>query len=297
LLVAAAGWQGAIGGNGRIAGTNANEDITLLFGAISLDGSFNRGGDVIRFSGGVEEYVIGRSSASTAILTDNDSVLASIPIGTAGLSIGFADAARRLVFESSEYLLGDQLFGTDSAPVQPQVGDSPLATGNNTTAAGRLVLIGTNVEVTIGGDVLISGTNNVDLITLDASGGTITFDGSFNRGGDIIVLTGAAADYTAVRQGSSSIIIEGEGSKLSIPIGLSGLILRFADGDRTMVFEGGQYLIGNQAITTTPVQLNAVPPSSSIMPSAEAQDMMALEALLMDSVYTPSISPDYLMIA
>jgi hypothetical protein len=33
------------------------------------------------------------------------------------------------------------------------------------------------------------------------------------------------------------------------------------------------------------------------MPSAEAQDMMALEALLMDSVYTPSISPDYLMIA
>jgi hypothetical protein len=296
------GWAGAIGGNGLVSGSNGFDDLTLLGGALALDGSFNRGGDVVRFDGAASGYFVARDGASAAIITDNADLRVTIPLGTSGLITSFDDGTRTLVF-SDDYRLGTQIFDADLAPITAPDDDATSPGLADPAAQATLVMLGAALQpgqdanAAIGGNVQVRGTNGTDIIEIAETGGTFIFDGSFNRGGDVIVLSQDASAYTAIRLGSSMLLTSDDES-LTIPVGLVGLTLRFADGDRVLVFEEGEFRIGDQVITgDTPAQLDAGPASSSILPSTDAQDMMVLEALLMDSVYTPSISPEYTMIA
>ncbi|MEH6790810.1 putative Ig domain-containing protein [Parasphingorhabdus sp.] len=261
-LVLTEGWTGSVGGNGRVSGSNGFEDLTLLYGAISLDGSFNRGGDVVRFDGEASGYSVSRAGSSAALITNNTDLGAIIPIGTAGLFTDFDDGARKLVF-SGGYKLGAQVFTADSTPITAPDDGSILPTLADPAAKATLELFGAALQpgqdanVTIGGNVQIRGTNGADIVRLDENGGDFAFDGSFNRGGDIIVLGQEAAAYTASLQGSSTMLIASQVESLAIPIGTVGLTLRFTDGDRILLFENGEYLIGEQVIDrSVPAQLD-----------------------------------------
>ena len=81
------GWVGSVGGNGSISGSNGFEDITVLYGQIALDGSFNRGGDIVRVLGKADSYVIGRTSASSAYIEAGTTTKVTIPIGSTGMGI------------------------------------------------------------------------------------------------------------------------------------------------------------------------------------------------------------------
>ena len=173
----------------------------------------------------------------------------------------FDDGARTLLFEGT-VKIGSQSFSADSVPISSPAG-APVTPAGDASAQAKLVMNGVALQpgetahVTIGGNVRIAGTNGSDVIALAPSGGTFQFDGSFNRGGDTIILTHDAASYTAVRLGSSSIVIAALGEQLTIPIGQVGLTLRFTDGDRTLVFAAGKILVGDQEIAgTTPAPLS-----------------------------------------
>jgi len=64
-----------------------------------------------------------------------------------------------------------------------------------------------------------------------------------------VVLDGDADSFTASRFGSS-LLLEGSGYDLVIPIGLDGLEIAFADDTRTLIYnpENDAVLLGTQTI-------------------------------------------------
>ena len=110
-------------------------------------------------------------------------------------------------------------------------------------------------HVTISGKATIFGTSSNDVVALDAGKSVnLTFDASFNKGGDIIILDKDAGSYSAVRSGSS-ILLTTTNETLNIPVGTAGLTLRFTDGDRSMLFASGAFKIGDQTIGTAATAL------------------------------------------
>jgi VCBS repeat-containing protein len=261
------GWVGSVGGNGSIVGSNGFEDIKVLYGQIALDGSFNRGGDIVRVLGKADSYVIGRTSASSAYIEAGTTTKVTIPIGSTGLGIVYDDGVRKLSFSGGAYKIGSQTFSADPTKITSPTDGTALPTGANPSTQAVVSLLaaglsgGTAPDLTITGKVRIVGTNGVDVIKLGSTGGDLTFDGSFNRGGDIIILNKAAGDYSAAKFSGSTIVISSGIEKLTIPMGSAGLTLRFTDGDRTLVFKNSAFNIGDQIIssaTATPLTPSSI---------------------------------------
>lgn len=74
---------------------------------------------------------------------------------------------------------------------------------------------------------------------------------------------GDPLNYSAVRSGSS-IVLTATNETLTIPVGTTGMTLHFADGDRTLVYSGGAFKIGDQAIGTTATALTSSSVTTSI---------------------------------
>lgn len=102
----------------RIFGSVDADKVTIAAGVVAvLDGSFNRGNDTIVFTGNAASYSIVRVNASTVRVTDASGTSVTIPVGSAGTKIEFADAARTLSGSSAGILLGDQTVTATAASV------------------------------------------------------------------------------------------------------------------------------------------------------------------------------------
>ncbi len=115
-LTAPDGWVGAIGGTGLIAGSAGYQNITLLAGTLSLDASFNRGGDILNFGGVASQYRAERQGSALR-LVGGDGLSATIPVGTLANYLVFDDGARDLKFSGGAIRIGTQLVDTGAAPV------------------------------------------------------------------------------------------------------------------------------------------------------------------------------------
>ena len=92
-----------------------------------------------------------------------------------------------------------------------------------------------------------------EAVTVGASA-NVTFDASFNTGGDTINLAGNASTWTAVRSGSSIVLTSTAGGSVTIPVGTSGASVVFADAPaRSLSFNTalGQIELGTQAVGFT----------------------------------------------
>lgn len=123
----------------------------------------------------------------------------------------------------------------------------------------------------------VQGTLGIQDITVLDLAGAITFDASFNRGDDIIRLSGEAADWRALLSGSTAQLSNGV-TTVTIPAGSAGLTLVFDDGTRELRFEGGEVRIGGQALGDVFEYLTA--PASGAAPSL-AGDLDALGQLFL----------------
>lgn len=110
-----------------------------------------------------------------------------------------------------------------------------------------------------------SGSETVVLNDPGSGNLTVVLDSSFNAGGDTIVLSGAASDYSIVRSGSSVILTNGTTS-VTIPVGTVGATVVFANGAgagdddaRTLVFDTtqGAIFLGNQDVGFQSEQVDA----------------------------------------
>ncbi len=297
-LTAADGWVGSVGGNGLIYGTSGNQDISILSGALTFDASFNKGGDIVRFGGAAASYVVQRSGSSAQIISD-PSTIAVIPVGTIGLDTGFADGARKLVFASGGFKIGGQSFSTASAAVSGAPDRTSASIVADTAASARISLMGNSLvegqsaHMTVSGKAILYGTSARDSISVAGDRATqLTFDASFNKGGDTIILDKDAGSYSVVRSGSS-VVLTSWNQNLTIPVGTAGLTLRFKDGDRTLAFVSGAFQVGTQAITSVASKLvsEVAPPSFSQPAFIEGIDV-ARKYTKTDAGYVFSFSLD-----
>lgn len=131
------------------------------------------------------------------------------------------------------------------------------------------------------GDATIDGSNGFQQVTIVDADSLIDFGGSFSRGGDVIVLPGAAAEYEIARLGSLAVLTSGL-SEFRIPVGVAGVALVFDDGARTLLYDiAAQTMkIGDQSFDTAEVVISAPgtppPEPTAADPEATARVLMGL---------------------
>lgn len=250
-LFAPDGFKGSIGGTGDIFGTNRFQDITLLNlrGDVGHDPSFNRGGDIIRLSGNAGTFKIALTG-STAVFDDGDSKF-TVPVGTAGAPIVFADGVRKLVYDTvaARVKIGSQAVNATPTAITAPADGTPLPTGIVPGAEARIFLE-EKAKVTLGGDFSVFGTNGLE--TLTWLFGDVRLDPSFNRGGDTLMLPDPPGAYSAYRLGSSVVLLSG-GGEVTIPVGTAGMTLNFGGTPLSLRFDApsATVKIGDFPITAT----------------------------------------------
>lgn len=174
----------------KVYGSVAADTITIAAGVTAvLDGSFNRGNDIIKFTGNAASYSIVRVNASTIKVTDASGTSVTIPVGSAGTQIQFADATRTLSGSSAGIVLGDQSVtavattltaGAAPAPVEAYTLSvtSPSVTEGDTgskTISYKLTLDKAPTStVTVSYETLDTGTATANDDFVPAAG-TVTF--------------------------------------------------------------------------------------------------------------------------
>jgi hypothetical protein len=248
LITGSGGYAATVGGTVRVIGSNDVDVISLadIAGKISFDGSFNRGGDFIVLPNAAKTYSIVRASSSIT-LSDADNTI-TIPVGSKGTTLQFSDGELVLKFDG-QIMIGSQIVTTASAAITTTP-SSKTALPVATSASGTL-LMAADEPVTVGGNVRVVGTNGADTVTVADVAGNISFDGSFNRGGDKIVVGKFAENYSAARPNASNVTIGDSDTKLTIPMGSKGSSIQFSNESRTLVYSDGNAYLGNQKLGST----------------------------------------------
>lgn len=140
-------------------------------------------------------------------------------------------------------------------------------------AANKLRLVtGDGFVGEIGGSGQVFGTTDFQDITVLDKAGTIAFDPSFNRGGDIVRLSGDAADWQVVQSGSNTIFSDGD-TFVPLPIGSTGMSIVFDDGVRLLRFDpdAGIVKIGAQGFGAELVKVTAPADGTQLPAGADAE--------------------------
>lgn len=188
-LILERGEEAVIGGNRiSITGTTTpNESITILYGNVTFDASFNAGGDTIILPGSADDYVVYRSGAVTIFEGPNGTI--RIPAGSAGTEIGFSDdgGTETLVFDVSGatpvLLLGNFEITT-----------TPQALASN---SGTVIINGSS------GDDIVWAEDYDGFSFFGNDGNDVLYSRGFDFDGSDIFNGGAGDDTLALTEGAS----------------------------------------------------------------------------------------------
>lgn len=243
-LIAQTGFAGSVGGTVTVYGTTGAQTVTVLDvpGDVTFDASFNRGGNVIVFTKAASEYQIVRSGSSV-VISDNDSRIA-IPIGAVANTLQFTDGDRALRFDGG-IKVGDQLVDATAKTIAAAGSEKSALPQDTSASASRLVL--SNETVSVGGKINVFGSVGSETVNVVGLANTITFDASFNRGGDKVNLNNLPETYTAKMSGSTAVLSDGN-TTVNVPIGAKGLRVGFSNEERTLIYGNGSAYLGNQTI-------------------------------------------------
>jgi hypothetical protein len=253
-LITEAGFAGSVGGSGTVVGTTGFQEIVVgsRTGNIVFDPSFNAGGDIIRLPGKAADWTIQRTGSSAKFVSDT--VAATIPIGTTGNAVIFADGIRIMAYSDGAFKIGSQSFSENPTKITAPAETTSLIKPGTLAEANARLILSEGAEVSVGGKVQVIGTSAGNEL-VEVLNGKVSFDPSFNGGGDVIDLPGNANAWSAVRSGSSMLLTKGNDSAV-IPIGTTGTDLAFDNATRALSFANGQFKIGAQAIEgSTPATL------------------------------------------
>lgn len=213
---------------------SVDADTVMIAAGVSvvLDGSFNRGNDVIQLSGNAASYSIVKVNASTVKITDADGTSVTIPVGSTGTHIKFADADRVLSGSSAGLLLGDQTVtstaaalpaGTGGAEVYTLSVDSPSVTEGDTgtkTLSYKVTLDkAPTKDVTISYETLDLGTARANDDFVPAVG-TITIPAGQRSAIVSITVLG-----DTVVEASETVVLRLSGSSLVAAVNATGTIV------------------------------------------------------------------------
>ena len=200
-------------GDVAVFGTTAGgEVIEIVRGDVTLDASFNAGGDTVVLPDDAGSYTA--TLVGSFVVIESGDLRVAIPVGLAGMAVQFADSTRTLQIAGGQVMLGDQQITaveTDVAATGPALSD-PAETGPDSFA--KLVLTAPGQDVDVGGNDVVTGTTSGGE-TITVLGGEVRLDASFNAGGDTIVMPGSVEGYGATLSGSLVTITDHSGPVLT----------------------------------------------------------------------------------
>ena len=190
------------------------------------------------------------------------------PHGTATINAGgtitYSPDAGFTGEDSFTYTIADDRSGSATQTVTVMV----LPTANDFR-----LLASTGFTGSIGGSGQVFGTVGFQDITVLNQAGQIVFDPSFNRGGDIVRLSGDADEWNIARVGSSALFSDGDTFVL-LPSGVAGTAIVFDDGVRTLKVDDNLIKIGGRAVTNilSEVSVNS---DGTLLPTSANADAAA----------------------
>ena len=153
---------------------------------------------------------------------------------------------RTMAYSDGAFKIGSQSFSENPSKITAPAETTSLIKPGTLAEANARLILSEGADVSVGGKVQVIGTSaGKELV--EVLNGKVSFDPSFNGGGDVIDLPGNASAWSAVRSGSSMFLTKGNDSA-SIPIGTVGTDLAFDNATRALLFANGQFKIGTQAI-------------------------------------------------
>lgn len=215
---------------------------------LQLDGIALRAGDKLDFITGSNQNTAGgdATARSIRIVDLSVSTAALVPAAALSATIGEADVA----------------LTTPTVPTLPESYDWRLVAKDDFVGE-------------IGGTGRVVGTaKGIQVITVLDEAGTVAFDSSFKAGGDRIVLAGDAANWHAMRMGSDVVLTDGD-TVVTIPVGVKGTAIEFADGVRPLINEGGFHL-GDQAVNDALSRVEAAPTLTALLPAGNPDAQASL---------------------
>lgn len=257
-LLSPNGFAGSIGGSGKVFGTTGFQDVFVLDlpGTVVFDGSFNKGGDIVRLSADADNWQV-KVQGSVALFSDGDT-FAEIPVGPTGIAVVFDDGVRLMKIDTQAGVLkiGSQEIGGNYAVVNAPNDELLLPTGADDTVSAQL-LLSHGVSVAVAGKLDIFGTAGQETVHL--IGGDATFDGSFNKGGDRLLLDSPATEFMSSTVGSG-VFLDSYDADVFMPTGINGMIVVFGESDeRILVIDTlvDAIFLGPQEMSHIPVHLEA----------------------------------------
>ncbi|MGB7404564.1 MAG: M10 family metallopeptidase [Pacificimonas sp.] len=252
-----------------LQGTRGDDDITAGVARTEIRGG--RGADIFRYSAAEQSSI----SASDT-LADFESGIDRIDLSFADyddIRIESADDGARIVVDSAtlpDFRLNvtgtvrfsDILASGDRPDDDP---NTPPPPSSDDPADGFRLITSAGWDGAIGGTGLVFGSTGTEAVEVAGAAANISFDPSFNRGGDLITLAGAAADYQVARNGSQ-VVFSSADSNVAIPVGTAGVFIGFeSDGVLDLVFDtdSGSVRLGG---TTVEAEPTAVPPTTDLDP-------------------------------
>lgn len=169
---------------------------------------------------------------------------------------------------------------------------------------------GDQIGLSLGNFDVVGTRSGSETVVLNDPGNgslTVTLDPSFNQGGDTIVLAGSASDYTIVRSGSSAVLTNGS-ITVTIPVGLAGAEVVFANGpggadddSRTLFFDPQQnaIVLGDQVVGFTPADVEGddapltVSVSDTSVTEGDAGSKLATFTLELSDVPSEAVTVSY----
>lgn len=270
--------ENAIGGKGNdvITGNDAANRLVGGGGADSLSGG--TGADTLEGGTGADTLFGGAGSDTfrgLAAHLDGD-IIMDLAVGdrivisdATFAGFDFSLSGSTLIFTGGSLTLGQVPAGNFYASAAPE-GGVQLVLEEDSLPPGmsraRLLLTESGQDFVMGGDVEVTGTAGTGEV-IEILRGDVRLDASFNKGGDTIVLPGAANGYTAQLAGSF-VILAGNDIHVAIPVGVSGLAVQFGDSTRTLWLDtdSGQVLLGTQAVTSSEAVVDAAGPALLDLP-------------------------------
>ena len=243
------------------------------FEGSTLDGGFgddtlvNGSGNDRLFGGYGDDIAIFHGSRSDYAVSGSDSSSSYFYVSSDREGNDVLGGVERLQFSDGTY------FWDMAAKALIAQEDTPQISWTMLTSAG--------FAGAIGGSGSIFGTTGLEDIRILDQIGVVGLDVSFNRGGDIVRLSGEASEWLVFSSGSSAIFQKNGTTSVEIPAGPDGIAVVFDDGSRELWIDTNENTLklGDKAFGYSPVWASTA--SANPAPSTDSNTDSQAKLLLM----------------
>ena len=238
------------GSHTQVSGTTGTNNIVLESGAKAQCIEFP-GNNTITLASESDLFTISRSGTTVA-LHGADDTRVTLPATSTPQTIIFSDGAADLMMEQEIVKLGDQVIASYPDSVYttleavPEITENPSASLEDPDA---YLILTSNASYTLkqGSNTAIYGSSEGNNICIKSGAAARLYS---SQGSNTITIEAESKFFMVSRSGTTVILEGNEGTTLILPATSTPQSIVFSDGERLLIIDSDQVLLGDQVVTT-----------------------------------------------